>query len=181
MEPYLFNIYLRASVLFISFRFFTFFFSLFFFFCFVSFLTILFSFFFAFRFFFLFLFVTFLTFRFFFFSFLFVFFRFSVYRYPFTEVFCVMYAGSVQKIFTEIKEWKTVFNFFVFCLLQKLCVVILTISLQVNFYRILWKRKVQWQNLCDKNKQFWFCYYENTRFLFLEKSVMIWWFSTESK
>ena len=71
-----------------------------------------------------------------FFSFRF-FFRYSVYRYPFTEVFCVMYAGSVQKIFTEIKELKTVFNFFVFCLLQKLCVVILTISLQVNFYRIL--------------------------------------------
>ena len=37
--------YLRASVLFISFRFFTFFSFLFFFFCFVSFLTILFSFF----------------------------------------------------------------------------------------------------------------------------------------
>ena len=153
--------------------------ALFFFFCFVSFLTILFSFFFL-------RFVSFfVSFRYFshfsFFFFLFVFFRFSVYRYPFTEVFCVMYAGSVQKVFKEIKEWKTVFNFFVFCLLQKLCVVILTISLQVNFYRILWKRKVQWQNLCDKNKQFWLCYYENTRFLFLEKSVMIWWFSTESK
>ena len=78
--------YLRASVLFISFRFFTFFSFLFFFFCFVSFLTILFSFFcvsFFLRFFSL-LFSLF-SFRFFsfrFFSFLFVFFRFSVYRYP---------------------------------------------------------------------------------------------------
>ena len=78
--------YLRASVLFISFRFFTFFSFLFFFFCFVSFLTILFSFFWV-SFFFVsfryfspcFLFV-FFSFR--FFSFLFVFFRFSVYRYP---------------------------------------------------------------------------------------------------
>ena len=79
--------YLRASVLFISFRFLTFFSFLFFFFCFVSFLTILFSLFFAFRFF-PFLFVTFLLvfFSFFFLSvslrFFSFFFRLSVYRYP---------------------------------------------------------------------------------------------------
>ena len=81
---------LRASVLFISFRFFTFF-SFFFSFSFVSFLFSLFCFrFFAFRFF-SFLFVTFLLvffsffFSFRFFSFLFVFFRFPVYRYPTSE------------------------------------------------------------------------------------------------
>ena len=83
--------YLRASVLFISFRFFTLFSFLFFFFCFVSFLTILFSFFcvsffcVSFRYFspcFLFVFFSFR-----FFSFLFVFFRFSVYRYPVFSLF----------------------------------------------------------------------------------------------
>ena len=76
--------YLRASVLFISFRFFTFLSFLFFLFCFVSFLTILFSFFCVLFFFFSCLFVAFLLvfFSSFFFSFLFVFFSFSVYRYP---------------------------------------------------------------------------------------------------
>ena len=38
----------------------------------------------------------------------------------FAEVFYVMYATSLQKIFTEIKKLKTVFNFDVFCLLQEL-------------------------------------------------------------
>ena len=99
--------YLRASVLFISFRFFTFFSFLFFFFCFVSFLTILFSFF-AFRFF-SFLFVTFLLvfFSFFFlsvsFRFFSFFFRFSVYRYPAGSrvsihvTRCTLYPNKYQK------------------------------------------------------------------------------------
>ena len=41
-----------------------------------------------------------------------------------------------KRFFTEIKELKKVFNFLVFCLLQKLCLRILIISVQVNFYPI---------------------------------------------
>ena len=41
------------------------------------------------------------------------------------------------KYFTEIKEEKTVFNFFVFCLLQKLFLPILTISLHLNSIRLI--------------------------------------------
>ena len=46
-----------------------------------------------------------------------------------------------KRFFTEIKKIKAVFNFFVFCLLQNLCLPILTIILQVNSYQInfIWK------------------------------------------
>ena len=47
-----------------------------------------------------------------------------------------MCAVGVQEINTEIKQLKTDFYFFVFCLPQKICLQILTIILQVNFYQI---------------------------------------------
>ena len=47
-----------------------------------------------------------------------------------------MYAIGVYKISTEVKKLKAVFSVFVFCLLQNLCLQILTISLQVNLYHI---------------------------------------------
>ena len=52
----------------------------------------------------------------------------------FVELFCVMYAGSV--FYGNKKNKDSFLTFFVFCLLQNLCLPILTISLQVNFYQI---------------------------------------------
>ena len=53
----------------------------------------------------------------------------------FAEAFYVMYAGGGVKYVYGNKK-KTVFNFFVFCPLQSVCLPILIISLQVNFYQI---------------------------------------------
>ena len=132
--------YLRASVLFISFRFFTFFSFLFFLFCFVSFLTILFSFFCVsvfFRFFSL-LFSLF-SFRFFsfrFFSFLFVFFRFSVYRYPkqchyltVSKFICNCYSLSKAKI--KFYLWYIIVSQF-----KKLFIFMFDILYDIVFFRI---------------------------------------------
>ena len=41
-----------------------------------------------------------------------------------------------KKIWTEVKELKTVFIVFILCVIKKQCIQILTISLQVNFYQI---------------------------------------------
>ena len=41
----------------------------------------------------------------------------------------------------EVKELRTVINVFIFCVLKKECLQILTISLQVNFYQISF---IQW-------------------------------------
>ena len=54
---------------------------------------------------------------------------------PKSFVLCVREVCKLFFFFTEIKQLKTVFNFFVFCLKQKLLLKILTIS-QVNFYQI---------------------------------------------
>ena len=56
---------------------------------------------------------------------------------------CVMCLKGVKKILTEVKELRTVFNVFIFCVLDKRCLQNLTISLQVNFYQINF---IQWFN-----------------------------------
>ena len=58
---------------------------------------------------------------------------------------------GVQKILTEVKDLETVFNVFIFCVLKKRCLQILTISLQVNFYQINF---IQWfyENGMSKDK-----------------------------
>ena len=45
------------------------------------------------------------------------------------------------KILTEVKELKTVFNVFIFCVIKKWCLQTLTLSLQINFYQINF---IQW-------------------------------------
>ena len=65
----------------------------------------------------------------------------------FFYVFTVNLGVTLNKFFSEVcgrrvknvygeKKLKAVFNFFVFCLLQNLCLPFLRISLQVNFYQI---------------------------------------------
>ena len=52
------------------------------------------------------------------------------------SLLCDVCRGCVKDYFTEIKELRTVFNFFVCFFLLKLCLPILTTSLQVHFYLI---------------------------------------------
>ena len=57
-----------------------------------------------------------------------------------------MYAGGTHKIFTEITELKTVFNFFIFRLLQKLNlrqIVCKLISIRLILFNDLMKEEGQ--------------------------------------
>ena len=56
---------------------------------------------------------------------------------------------GVLKILPKVKEVRTVFNVFIFCVLKKRCLQILTISLQINFYQINF---IQWFNENGRSK-----------------------------
>ena len=49
--------------------------------------------------------------------------------------FCRSLVLCMKRVYERcVRKWKTVLNFFVFWLLQRLCLTILTISLKVSFY-----------------------------------------------